>query len=55
MTQTVIVLLVVLGAAAYVGRRVWLALRPKAVSGPGCGDGCGCGDASGGGRDWAQS
>jgi hypothetical protein len=52
--QTLIVALVVVAAFAYVGRRVWAALRPKAVAGPGCGDGCGCGPG-GGARDWAES
>ena len=40
MTQTIIVLLIVLAAAAYVGRLVWRAMRPKTE--PGCGSGCGC-------------
>ena len=54
MTQTVIVALVVLVAAAYVGRRVWAAVRPKAAAG--CGDGCGCGTAgAASSEDWARS
>jgi hypothetical protein len=54
MVETVIVVLLVLGAAAYVARRAWATLRPRAAAG--CGDGCGCGDAAGGAaRDWAQS
>ena len=40
MTQTLIVALLVLAAAAFVGRLVWRAVRPKAE--PGCGSGCGC-------------
>ena len=54
MTQTIIVALLVLLAAAFVARRVWAAVRPKAAAG--CGDGCGCGagqDAASG--DWARS
>jgi hypothetical protein len=39
-TQTLIVLLLVLAAAAYLGRLAWRALRPK--TDPGCGTGCGC-------------
>lgn len=52
MIQTMIVALVVLAAALYVGRRVWSAVRPKAAAG--CGDGCGCA-STGGARDWAKS
>ena len=40
MTQTLIVVLLVLAAAAFLGRLAWRALRPKAE--PGCGSGCGC-------------
>ncbi len=55
MTQTVIVALVVLLAAAYAGRRLWAALRPK-PTGAGCGDGCGCGgDGARAGGDWAKT
>ncbi len=53
MRQTVIVALVVLLAAAFVARRVWAAVRPKAA---GCGDGCGCGGGQDGASgDWARS
>lgn len=52
--QTVIVALVVLLAAAFVARRLWATLRPKAAAG--CGDGCGCGTASEpASGDWARS
>ena len=41
MIEQVIVALVVLGAAGFMGRRVW---RAAAAAKPGCGDGCdGCG------------
>jgi len=44
--QSLLVGLIVLAAAAYVGRRVWrtlvLARAPKDAAG--CGDGCGCGE-----------
>ena len=54
MTQSVIVALVVLLAVAFVARRAWATLRPKAAAG--CGDGCGCGGASDGASgDWAKS
>jgi hypothetical protein len=54
MVQTVIVALVVLAAAAFVVRRAWATLRPRAAAG--CGDGCGCGDpAARGAGDWAES
>jgi hypothetical protein len=44
MTQTLIVIAIVLGASVYVGRRAWrtLASARKAKSAPGCGPGCGC-------------
>jgi len=46
--QTLLVALVVLLAAGYVGRRAWRTLRPavRPSSGDGggsCGSGCGCG------------
>ncbi len=54
MTQTLIVVLVVLLAVAYVARRAWATLRPKPAAG--CGDGCGCGPAQDGASgDWARS
>jgi hypothetical protein len=54
MTQTVIVALVVLAAVAFVARRAWATLRPKAAAG--CGDGCGCGSAeTAASGDWARS
>jgi hypothetical protein len=46
MFQQLIVVLLLLGAAAWLGRRAWRTVRaatsPKKASGPGCGcDGCG--------------
>lgn len=46
--QTILALLLVLGAVAYVGRRAWRTLRPAVRSSSGggddgCGSGCGCG------------
>lgn len=50
--QTIVVLLIVLAAGLYVGRRVWKALRPAKAAG--CDTGCGCGaDASP--TDWAKT
>ena len=45
--QTLIVLLIVGGAAFYVGRRLWRTVAAARASrrGDGCGTGCGCGDA----------
>ena len=45
--QTLIVLLIVGGAALYVGRRLWRTVAAARASrrGDGCGAGCGCGDA----------
>ena len=41
--QTIIVLLVVLGAAAYIGRRAWRTVRAaRGGDDAGCGAGCGC-------------
>jgi hypothetical protein len=44
MTQTVIVLLVLAAAGAYIARRAWTAaLKVKrAKDAPGCGSDCGC-------------
>jgi hypothetical protein len=42
-TQTIVVVLLVLVAAVYLGRAAWRALRPKTE--PGCGSGCGCDSA----------
>lgn len=52
--QTLIVLLLVLAAAAYVGRKAWAALRPK-KTGAGCDAGCGCGPETSTTKDWAKS
>ena len=51
--QTVIVALIVLVAAAYVGRKIWRALRPKATAG--CASDCGCGAESAQPTDWAKT
>ena len=53
MVQTLVVILLVLVAAAYVGRRAWRTLRPARNAG--CAHDCGCGDASGGDEDWART
>jgi hypothetical protein len=53
--QTLVVVLIVLVAAAFVARRAWATLRPKKV-GAGCDAGCGCGSESGrASGDWAKS
>lgn len=51
--QTLVIALVVVAAAAYVGRRAWRALRPKAKAG--CASDCGCGPESASSGDWAKS
>jgi hypothetical protein len=52
--QTVVVLLLVLLAAAYVARRAWAAVRPARDAG--CASGCGCGSgAAANGNDWAKT
>ena len=44
--QTLIVLLIVAGAAFYVGRRLWRTIAAaRASKSAGCDVGCGCGDA----------
>ena len=56
--QTLIVALIVLAAAVYVGRRLWRTLRPArgADAGGGCAHGCGCGDAAAREeQDWART
>jgi hypothetical protein len=52
MVQTIIVLLVVVGAGVYVGRRLWRTLRPAKQAG--CGTDCGCGGEAAG-NDWAKT
>lgn len=52
MMQTMIVALIVAACAAYVGRRLWVTLRPKKPAG--CDAGCGCGDAAAS-DDWAKT
>jgi len=53
MLQTLIVALIVLAAATYVGRKIWRALRPKATAG--CASDCGCGSDAAQSGDWAKS
>ena len=54
MVQTVVVVLIVLAAAAYVARRAWRTLRP--ARGAGCAHDCGCGDSTADtDRDWART
>ena len=50
--QTIVVVLVVLAAAAYAGRRLWHTLRPKKAAG--CAADCGCG-ADAAPNDWAKT
>ena len=50
--QTIVVVLVVLAAAAYAGRRLWRTLRPKKAAG--CGTDCGCA-AESTPNDWAKT
>ncbi len=53
--QMVVALVVVLLAAAYVGRRAWATLRPRRDAAGCAGGGCGCGDPAAGRAtgDWA--
>lgn len=51
--QTIVVVLAVLVALAFVGRRAWRALRPAKSAG--CDAGCGCGGETSGGSDWAKT
>lgn len=47
MLQTLIVILIVLIAAAWLGRMAWRTLRPaKDAAGGSCGTGCGCAPAA---------
>ena len=43
-TDTLVVLLIVAGAAAYVGRMAWRSLAAARKPKNGCGSDCGCGD-----------
>ncbi len=55
LAQTVVVLLVVLAALAYVGRRAWATLRPRRDA-AGCASDCGCASgAAAPGNDWAKT
>jgi hypothetical protein len=51
--QTVIVLLIVLAAGVYAGRRLWRTLRPAKTAG--CDAGCGCGADDAAPTDWAKT
>jgi hypothetical protein len=52
--QTLIVVLVVAGALAFMARRAWATLRPRKDAA--CASDCGCGDAAGGGpADWSKT
>ena len=51
--QTLVVVLIVLAAAAYVGRRAWSTLRPKKAAG--CDAGCGCAADESSSKDWAKT
>lgn len=52
--QTIVVLVLVLLAALYVGRRAWATLRPRRDAG--CASGCGCGEGADAAKgDWARS
>jgi hypothetical protein len=52
--QTLVVVLVVLAALAYVGRLAWRTLRPPKDAG--CASGCGCESATkDSGSDWART
>ena len=52
--QTILVALIVLGAAVYVGRKTWRAMRPKADAG--CASDCGCSTASSeSAGDWSKT
>ncbi|MDF1503871.1 FeoB-associated Cys-rich membrane protein [Roseisolibacter sp. H3M3-2] len=51
--QTLVVLLIVAAALAFVGRRAWAALRPRKDAA--CASDCGCGDANAGTRDWSKT
>lgn len=44
--QTLVVMLILLGATAFLGRRAFVAARgvKRAKDDPGCGSGCGCGE-----------
>jgi hypothetical protein len=52
--QTLVIVLIVLVAAAYVGRRAWRTLRPQKAK-VGCASDCGCGGESASSGDWAKS
>jgi len=51
--QTLIVVLIVAAAAAFVGRRAWATMRPRKDAG--CASDCGCGDAAPGAGDWSKT
>jgi len=50
--QTIIVLLIVLAAGVYAGRKLWRTLRPAKAAG--CDAGCGCGGEQSS-SDWAKT
>ncbi|GEM_PF-2495986 len=52
--DTIIVLLVVLTAVGFIGRRIFLAMRAARSAKAGCAD-CGCGSSGGSETDWSKS
>ena len=53
--QTLIVGMIVLLAAAFIGRRVFVAVRNARNSKAGCATDCGCGPATNAKTDWSKS
>lgn len=50
-----VVLLVVLIAVTFIGRRIFVAVRSARNAKAGCGSDCGCGSAPTGTSDWSKS
>jgi len=54
-TDGVVVVAIVLIAATFIGRRIFLAVRSARNAKAGCASDCGCGTSSPAGSDWSKS
>lgn len=52
--DTILVVLIVLSAAAFIGRRIFVSVRSARRAKAGCSD-CGCGTGAGSETDWSKS
>lgn len=53
--DSIVVLLVVLTAVFFIGRRVFTSVRAARMAKDGCATDCGCGTSASGKTDWSKS